>query len=106
MICRAMNDFYSAVYEVVKSIPRGKVLSYGDVARLVGRPRSARQVGWALHVNPQPGIIPCHRVVFKDGRLTDGFAFGGIDVQCELLKSEGVEVEDGAVDMNKYRWNI
>ena len=106
MICRAMNEFYSAVYEVVKSIPRGKVLSYGDVARLVGRPRSARQVGWALHVNPQPGIIPCHRVVFRDGRLTDGFAFGGMEVQTALLQSEGVEVEDGAVDMNKYRWNI
>ncbi len=101
-----MNDFYKAVYEVVKSIPEGKVLSYGDVARLTGRPRASRQVGWALHVNPQPGVIPCHRVVFKDGRLATGFAFGGIEVQAALLCGEGVEVEDGAVDMNKYRWKI
>ncbi len=101
-----MNDFYKAVYGVVSNIPRGKVLSYGDVARLVGRPRSARQVGWALHVNPQPGVIPCHRVVFKDGKLASGFAFGGMEVQAALLEEEGVEVFDGAVDMNKYRWKI
>ncbi|MGN0818114.1 MAG: MGMT family protein [Candidatus Coproplasma sp.] len=101
-----MDNFFSAVYEVVKSIPEGKVLSYGDVAGLVGAPRCARQVGWALHNNPQPGVIPCHRVVFRDGSVTQGFAFGGEDAQIALLRGEGVEVNDGKVDMNKYRWII
>lgn len=101
-----MDNFFSAVYEAVKCIPKGKVLSYGDVARLVGAPRCARQVGWALHSNPQPGVIPCHRVVFKDGGICSGFAFGGASAQISLLESEGVEVKDGKVDMKIYRWKI
>lgn len=100
------NSFYSAVYTAVLNIPRGYVLSYGDVARLAGYPGLSRQVGWALHRNPQPGVIPCHRVVFKDGSLSAGFAFGGVDAQAELLSREGVEIVDNKVDMNRYRWNI
>ena len=83
-----MSGFFESVYAVVKRIPEGKVLTYGDVARAVGAPRCARQVGWALHSNPQPGVIPCHRVVFGDGRLADGFAFGGKEVQKALLEAE------------------
>ena len=98
--------FFESVYEVVKRIPKGKVLTYGDVARAVGAPRSARQVGWALHSNPQPGVIPCHRVVFGDGRLTEGFAFGGKEVQKALLEAEGVEFENDVIDLKKYRADI
>lgn len=101
-----MKNFNSDVYAVVKNIPKGKVLSYGDVARIIGLPRCARQVGWALHNNPQPGIIPCHRVVFKDGTICSGFAFGGAEAQIALLEGEGVKVENGKVDMNKYGWKI
>lgn len=101
-----MDNFFDGVYRAVRNIPKGKVLSYGDVARLVGAPRCARQVGWALHVNPQPGVIPCHRVVFKDGSICPGFAFGGEEAQAALLESEGVQVRDGKVDMEKYRWKI
>lgn len=102
-----MINFNQRVYEVIKQIPLGKVTSYGAVARAVGAPRSARQVGWALHSNPQPGVIPCHRVVFKDGSLTDGFAFGGRDIQRALLQEEGVEVTDEyKVDMKKFGWEI
>lgn len=96
--------FFESVYEVVKRIPKGKVLTYGDIARAVGAPRSARQVGWALHSNPQPGVIPCHRVVFGDGRLTEGFAFGGKEVQKALLEAEGVQFENDVIDLKKYRW--
>ncbi len=100
-----MSDFFNRVYEVVKQIPKGKVLSYGSVARAVGAPRSSRHVGWALHCNPQPGIIPCHRVVFKDGSLSGGFAFGGRDVQKAMLLSEGVGFkEEYKVDMDNYVW--
>ncbi len=98
--------FNQRVYEVVKQIPKGKVATYGQVARLTGNPRMSRQVGWALHANPQPGVIPCHRVVFKDGSLSSGFAFGGWEVQAAYLSNEGVQVEDGKVDINKYRWEI
>ncbi len=100
------EDFFERVYRVVSSIPRGKVLSYGDVARAAGNPKMARQVGWALHCNPRPGEIPCHRVVFRDGSVAPGFAFGGADAQIALLAAEGVRAEGGKVDMKKYRWNI
>ncbi len=97
--------FFEDVYAAVKSVPRGKVVTYGWVARAVGSPRSARQVGWALHSNPEPGVIPCHRVVFADGSLTSGFAFGGREIQKALLESEGVEVsEDFKTDLDKFGW--
>ena len=100
-------NFFLSLYKVVKQIPAGKVLSYGDVARLAGNPKMSRQVGWALHVNPEQGVIPCHRVVFKDGSLANGFAFGGREVQRDMLIKEGVEVSrDFKIDMKKFRWQV
>lgn len=84
------TGFNQRVYEVVKRIPRGCVATYGQVAALAGAPRNARFVGFALHANPEPGVIPCHRVVFRDGSLAPGFAFGGSDEQRRLLEDEGV----------------
>lgn len=95
---------FERVYEYVKTVPRGKVVTYGQVAAAIGAPRCARQVGWALHVNPEPGVIPCHRVVNREGRLAPAFAFGGEEVQASLLEAEGVEVRDGYVDLKKYLW--
>lgn len=97
--------FFERVYGLVVKIPVGKVLSYGDVARLIGAPHSSRQVGWALHCNPRPGEIPCHRVVFKDGSLSPGFAFGGPQVQRAMLESEGVIfMKNGKINMKRCRW--
>ncbi|BDR52839.1 methylated-DNA--protein-cysteine methyltransferase [Bombiscardovia nodaiensis] len=84
------SSFFEQVYELVQGIPEGSVATYGQVAALAGRPHSARYVGYALHSNPKPGIIPCHRVVFRDGSLAPGFAFGGPERQRELLEAEGV----------------
>ena len=99
------NGFFAKVYEVVRQIPLGKVATYGQIARLVGQPRAARQVGWALHVNPEPYVIPCHRVVNRNGRLSGAFAFGGPDVQHSLLAGEGVEfVDEQTVDLDKHLW--
>lgn len=99
------EGFFERVYEVVEQIPPGMVASYGQVAKLVGEPRRARYVGFALHANPRPGEIPCHRVVFADGRLAAGFAFGGPGVQRKLLEAEGVTfVDDDRVDMPACRW--
>lgn len=100
-----MNTF-EKIYEVVKSIPKGKVASYGLVALLAGNPRWSRVVGYALHVNPKPGEIPCHRVVTRNGEVSKAFAFGGENMQRILLSEEGIEfLEDGKVDMNRFLWN-
>lgn len=101
-----MGEFSEQVYQVVKRIPRGSVTTYGDIARAIGHPRAARFVGYALHDNPDPGdVTPCHRVVFRDGRICEGFAFGGPDVQRELLLAEDVPfVDDMHVDLARCRW--
>lgn len=98
-------NFFERVYEAVKKIPEGRVATYGQIACMAGSPRAARQVGYALHVNPQPFVIPCHRVVNRFGRLAPAFAFGGEEVQAALLEAEGVCVADGFVDLEKYIWN-
>ncbi len=99
------SGFFERVYQFVKTVPAGKVTTYGDVAKAIGAPRCARQVGWALHCNPQPGIIPCHRVVFSSGSVCTGFAFGGPEVQKAMLEAEGVEVsEDFKINLKKYRF--
>ncbi len=97
-------NFYESVYEYLKSVPKGKVVTYGMIAAAIGRPRASRQVGNALHRNPQPVVIPCHRVVNREGRLAPAFAFGGEQVQAELLRGEGVEVINGCVDLSNYIW--
>lgn len=101
-----ISKTYLAIYEAVKTIPKGRVASYGKIAALAGNPRWSQVVGWALHVNPDQSHIPCHRVVYSDGRICSGFAFGGPQVQRMLLESEGVEVtkNEGTlrVDMNRY----
>ena len=99
-----MNTF-ERIYDVVKKIPKGKVASYGTVAAMAGNPRWARVVGYALHVNPEPGVIPCHRVVTKNGALSPAFAFGGENMQRILLSEEGIDfLPDGSVDMKRFAW--
>ena len=94
---------FEKIYAVVRQIPVGKVSTYGQVARLAGNPRWARVVGYALHVNPEPGVIPCHRVVTKEGRISPAFAFGGENQQIALLEDEGVEFIDAThVDMKRF----
>lgn len=107
---RFVGDFADRVFAVVVRIPVGKVASYGQVARLIGAPRSARYVGYALRANPSPGLdagsIPCHRVVFKDGAMATGFAFGGPGEQRRMLEAEGVLFDDeGRVRMDACQWN-
>ena len=100
-----MTEFTKRIYEVVQQIPKGYVASYGQIAALAGNARGARGVGFALHRNPQPGVIPCHRVVFQNGSVCTGFAFGGPEVQRRLLEDEGVTFSpDGKVDMQAHRW--
>ncbi len=95
-------SFFEKVYETVKGIPHGRVMTYGGIAARCGNPRMARQVGWALHANPSPDTIPCYRVVNKKGCPSEAFAFGGQQIQIELLTAEGVEFIDGHVNMEKH----
>lgn len=97
--------FFERVYDAVEQIPEGMVATYGQIAKLVGEPRKARYVGYALHSNPRPGVVPCHRVVFADGSICEGFAFGGSDAQRALLEDEGVAFRDDThVDLDACRW--
>jgi len=95
-----LNPFYKQVYEIVEQIPYGKVISYGDIAKLLGWPRSAREVGRAMRLCPEG--LPWQRVVMADGTITGGsFA----DMRREILVSESVQfLTDGRVDMNVCRW--
>ena len=86
---------FQLIYEVVKQIPRGKVATYGQVASLAGNRNWSRVVGYALHANPDPAHIPCHRVVNRMGE----------NRQIALLESEGVKLDGNRVDLEKYRWN-
>ena len=79
---------FEKIYEEVKKIPKGKTASYGEIAKKVGT--TPRVVGFALHKNPDPKNIPCHRVIFRDGSMALGYLFGGPDRQGKKLKSERV----------------
>lgn len=90
------------IYEAVKRIPAGHVATYGQVAELAGDKKMARAVGNALHKNPDPEHIPCFRVVNAKGELAGEFAFGGAGEQAKLLEADGVQVENGKVDLKKF----
>ena len=92
------------IYDAVKKIPYGHVATYSQIAELAGDKKMARAVGNALHKNPDPDNIPCFRVVNAKGELAGAFAFGGEQVQADLLMSEGIPVTDGRVDLKKYQW--
>jgi methylated-DNA-[protein]-cysteine S-methyltransferase len=89
LVARAgSTPFTRSVYEAVAAIPAGRIRTYGDIARQLGRPGAARAVGRAMATNPFPVVIPCHRVVGSSGSLT-GFA-GGIEMKASMLEMEGV----------------
>ncbi len=93
---------FEAIYAAVSTIPRGRVASYGQIARLVGNPRLSRVVGYALHVNPDPEKIPCYRVVNRYGEVSRAFAFGGENRHRELLEKDGVEFDENGRVKKEY----
>lgn len=90
------------VYEFLRTIPKGKVVTYGQIAEHLGSKRLSRAVGSILHANPDKDRYPCYKVVDCNGRLSKNYAFGGIDKQKELLEKEGIVVEDYKVELGKY----
>lgn len=94
---------FELVYEVVRQIPFGRVSTYGQIAKLLGNPRLSRVVGYAM--GAAPADVPCHRVVKKDGVLTDAFQPLGKETHRMLLQMEGVPfLGDGRVDMDACFW--
>jgi len=97
--------FREKVYNLTKKIPKGKVATYGQIARLVGSPNAARAVGVCMKVNPHAPHTPCHRVVARDGRLTGYSGEGGISGKKAMLVSEGVYFKGGKVDLARCLWD-
>jgi methylated-DNA-protein-cysteine methyltransferase-like protein len=97
------EECYITIWETVGRIPRGKVLTYGDVARLSGLPTQARLVGYALHSMPLGADIPWQRVINARGEIS--LTGSGAAEQKKLLQEEGVHFRGRGVDLDRYRWN-
>lgn len=96
--------FRDRVYKLTQKIPKGKVTTYGQIARLAGKPKASRAVGMFMKINSHAPQVPCHRVVGKDGSLTGYFGKGGIKTKKEMLIQEGVRFKNGKVDLLKSQW--
>lgn len=95
---------FDQVYGLVRQVPTGRVVTYGQIARALGRPGIARQVGWAMRACPND--VPWHRVVNGEGRLSTRAEIGTLNPQRMLLEEEGVHFElDGHIDLSAFGWD-
>lgn len=99
------NEFKNKVYKICSSIPKGKVAVYGQIARLAGNPKAARAVGGFMKNNPNAPIVPCHRVIASDGKLTGYSGVGGITQKKKMLLAEGVSFKNSRVNLSISKWN-
>jgi methylated-DNA-protein-cysteine methyltransferase-like protein len=100
------TSFFEQVYRLVRQIPPGKVTSYGAIARMLGNPRAARTVGWALHGLPEGSDVPWHRVINSQGRIPTSRREHGAHLQRTLLEAEGVEFDQhGTTDWDHFGWD-
>ena len=100
------TNFFEKVYEVARQIPRGRVTSYGAIARYLGAARSARMVGWAMNGAGGMEDVPAHRVVNRKGLLTGKFHFQGANLMQQLLENEGIQVEHNqVVKFEEHFWD-
>jgi methylated-DNA-protein-cysteine methyltransferase-like protein len=100
------SDIYEKIYLIVRSIPHGKVATYGQIAKMAGVNGQARLVGYALHSLPEHSNVPWHRVINRFGKIS--LSQSGNDsgtLQRNILESEGVYFNlDGSVDLQRYQW--
>ena len=92
------------VFDYLRSVPRGKVVTYGQIAARFGNAKLARAVGNALHRNPDGEKYPCYKVVSAGGALSERYAFGGKQAQQRRLERDGISVVNGRVDLSRYQW--
>ena len=98
-----MSPTFETIWALARQIPRGRVATYGQLARWAGNPRLSRVVGYAMH--DAPPDVPCHRVVNRFGGLCDAFLPAGRETHRMLLEMEGVGFRpDGTVDLEQYLW--
>ncbi|MFN2432096.1 MAG: MGMT family protein [Gemmatimonadota bacterium] len=99
------GSFFARVYGIVRAVPRGRVATYGQVAALLGSPRAARTVGWALHALPEASDVPWHRVVNAQGRISTGCREHAASLQAALLRRESVPVDgQGRLQLARFLW--
>jgi methylated-DNA-[protein]-cysteine S-methyltransferase len=98
-----MNSFYEKCYAVLRKVPKGKITTYKEIARALNS-KAYRAVGTAMNKNPYAPQVPCHRVINSNGNL--GGFFSGINVKIKLLKSEGIEIRNNKIDLNKYFYRL
>jgi O-6-methylguanine DNA methyltransferase len=106
LIIQIDMKFQEKVWQEMKKIPKGKVATYGQLAKLAGNPKAGRAVGILMRVNPDAPHTPCHRVVASDGSLTGYSGMGGIRKKKEMLVSEGVKFKREKVDMKFSQWKL
>ena len=101
-----MNDFYDMIYEVVREVPKGRVTSYGAIAKYLGSAQSSRLVGWAMNnSHAQKPPVPAHRVVNRNGQLSGKHHFPPPGMEA-LLKKEGIQVKkDVIINFDKVFWD-
>ena len=94
------------VYRILQIIPKGKVVTYGQIAEILGNKYYARAIGNILHTNTDGEKYPCYKVVTGKGQLSRQYAFGGIEKHKERLEADGIKVKDYKVNLKKYQWQI
>jgi len=98
------QSFFSKVYDITKQVPKGKVVTYSQLARLAGSPKAACAVGMCMKTNPNAPHTPCHRVVAVDGSLTGYSAGNGISTKRQMLLDEGVQFNGAKVNLALSQW--
>ena len=99
-------SFFERVYAVVRQIPKGRVTSYGAIARYLGSPQSARMVGWAMNASHNYYDVPAHRVVNRIGLLTGKHHFGGTKIMQQLLENEGIIIKENKIlNLELHFWD-
>jgi len=94
-------SFKETIYKLTRQIPKGKVATYGQLAKMAGHPKSARAVGAFMRTNPDAPNTPCHRVVASDGKLTGYSGSGGVEQKRKMLIAEGVVFIGDKVDLSR-----
>ena len=101
-----MKNYFQQVYEVVEQIPVGKIATYGQIATILGNPRNARMVGFAMRAAPSQMKLPCHRVVNKKGALSPSYVFGDKTVQRVMLEMEGITFNnENCINVKEHLWD-
>lgn len=100
----APNKQAEKVYALTRSIPKGKVATYKQLAQLANI-RNPRQIGYLMHINPYEGDVPCHRVVSSNGKVAKTFAFGGLDEQKRRLEKEGIVFRGNKINLREFLWD-